>query len=533
MPERAAPSLGFRMALAFVVVAVAAVAALALVMVLATRSETGRLSEQGREQTTAQVAAELARAYRAAGSWPAADPAAALALARQADAVAVVRDGQRSIVGTDRPGAGMQRGAGHGATTLTRPIAVDGERVGTVELRFRGTLTAAQALLRDNLGRAVLLGSALAVMIALAGAALVTPRIVRPLRRLARAASRLQAGDLQARAADPSAPGELGELSRAFDRMAETLARQERSRHRLVSDLAHEIRTPITILQGNLEELIDAGEAATTERLASLHEEVLRLSRLVEQLDALARAQTPTAALDLTSVDLGALAAGQLDALSTQIAAKQLTVQPRLSSVTVRADRARLGQVLANLLANALKFTPDGGRIDVTVSEADGEAPRRGRGHGPGGAPERARACVRSLLARRGRCGRVWPGGRPRRGRRHRRGPRRPRRGHGQQRRRGALHRRPANRLKQQSMGDSGTAARPAGRPLPRPATPFHLRGAASSGQLGATGVLAEVGRDRPARGDHGRLRTDRLALTIRAAPERQRVDEQEQCHPS
>jgi two-component system sensor histidine kinase BaeS len=411
MPERAAPSLGVRIALASVVVAIAAVAALALVMVLATRSETGRLSEQGREQTTAQVAAELARAYRAAGSWPAADPAAALALARRADAVAVVRDGQRSIVATDRPGAGMQRGSGQGAMTLTRPIVVDGERVGTVELRFRGTPTAAQALLRDDLGRAVLLGSALAVRDRARGRRAGDAQDRATLRRLAGAASRLRAGDLQARAADPSAPGELSELSRAFDRMAETLARQERSRHRLVTDLAHEIRTPITILQGNLEELIDAGEAATTERLASLHEEVLRLGRLVEQLDALARAQTPTAALDLTSMDVGALAAGQLDALSTQIAAKQLTVRPRLSSVTVRADRARLGQVLANLLANAAEVHARRWAHRRHRGRCGRRSPRRGRGHGPGRAPERARARIRSLLAQRGGCGRVRAGG--------------------------------------------------------------------------------------------------------------------------
>lgn len=396
MTERRARSLGARLALAFVVVAVAAVSALALVMLLVTRSETGRLSADQRGQTAAQVARELARAYRVAGSWKLAELSSGLALARRADAVAIVRDAQGAIVTTGRRGAGASRGPRRGATTVTRPIDANGEQIGSVELHFRGSLTAAEGLLRGNLARAVLLGSVLAVAIALAGAALVTRRVVRPLRRLADAANRLQAGDLEARAADPSAPGELGELSRAFDRMAEVLDRQERSRRRLVADLAHEVRTPITILRGNLEELIDTGERATTERLASLHEEVLRLGLLVEQLDALARAEAPVTALDCGPVDLAALAAGQLEALGPQLAAKQLTVVPRLGPVTVSADRVRLGQVLANLLGNALKFTPEGGRIELVVAEADGEARVEVADTGPGIAPgDRARVLDR------------------------------------------------------------------------------------------------------------------------------------------
>jgi two-component system sensor histidine kinase BaeS len=153
---------------------------------------------------------------------------------------------------------------------------------------------------------------------------------------------------------------------------------------RLAGELAHELRTPVTILRGNLEELIDGDEQATPARLGSLHEEALRLGSLVEQLDALARAEAPVATLDREPVDLGRLAAAQLEALAPQLDAKRLTVARRLDPAIAKVDRARLGQVLANLLGNALKFTPEGGHIEVAVAQRDGEVRIEVADSGPG-----------------------------------------------------------------------------------------------------------------------------------------------------
>ena len=239
-------------------------------------------------------------------------------------------------------------------------------------------------MLRDKLFGAVLLGSALAVAIALLGAALVARTVTAPLHRVVAAARRLQAGDLGARAEAQDAPGELGELSRAFDGMAHTLERERSSRRRMISDLAHEVRTPIAILQGNLEELVDEVAQPTPKRLSSLHEEVLRLGALVEDLDALAHADVPVAVIDRAPVELGALTRAQIEALRPRLDAKALQLDERLAVATVAGDRTRLGQLVANLLSNAVKFTPAGGRIEVVIDASDGSVRLSVADSGPG-----------------------------------------------------------------------------------------------------------------------------------------------------
>ncbi len=381
-PERTG-SLRVRLALAFVVVGVTAVAVLAAVILLTTRNETSKLSATDRAATANDAAMALAVAYRRTGSWATADLAPAQVVARDADAVLSLRtaDGQTVIAG---PVRGRGNGHGSGPIVLTRAVKVDGQSVGVADVRFPARLSRAQSVLRDKLFGAVLLGSALAVAIALLVAAVVARTVTAPLHRVVAAARRLQAGDLGARAEAQDAPGELGELSRAFDGMAHTLERERSSRRRMISDLTHEVRTPIAILQGNLEELVDEVEQPTPKRLSSLHEEVLRLGALVEDLDALAHADVPVAVIDRAPVELTALTRAQIEALRPHLDAKALQLDARLAPATVVGDRTRLGQLVANLLSNAVKFTPAGGRIEVVTDASDGSARLSVADSGPG-----------------------------------------------------------------------------------------------------------------------------------------------------
>lgn len=381
---RVQTSLATRLAVAFVAVAVVAVATLAVVMLLTTRSETRRTSERDRAQAAQRAAGALARAYRVAGSWAGADTSEAVGLAAREGAVLVVRGATGAAVISPGRGPGAGRRTGAHRSVATAPVVVTGRRVGTVELRFPTALTAAEQRLRDKLAGAALIGSLVAVAIALLVAGLVWRRLALPLRRLTGAARRLRAGDLGARAEDAHAPGELGELAEAFDGMAAGLEDEEEARRRLVTDLSHEVRTPLTVLRGNLEALIDGVEQPTPERLGSLHEEVLRLESLVEQLDALRRAGVPMVTLHLAPLDLAEVAAAEVAALAPQFAAKDLRVSTTLTAGPVRGDRAKLGQVVSNLLSNALKFAPEHGHVEIAVRVGDDAVDLEVDDDGPG-----------------------------------------------------------------------------------------------------------------------------------------------------
>jgi His Kinase A (phospho-acceptor) domain len=153
-------------------------------------------------------------------------------------------------------------------------------------------------------------------------------------------------------------PGELGQVSAAFARMAGTLQREDELRRAVVADTAHELRTPLTILRGATEELLHGLAAPTVGKLTSLHDEVLRLERLVDDLSALAAAQSAALTLDLAPVDLAKVAAHAAAELQAQFEDAEVRLNVDASPAVVNADQARLTQIVTNLLTNAAKFTP-------------------------------------------------------------------------------------------------------------------------------------------------------------------------------
>ena len=192
---------------------------------------------------------------------------------------------------------------------------------------------------------------------------------------MARATGR---GDRTARAGDVRGPGELRDLAIAFDQMADSLARQETVRRNLVADVAHELRTPIAVLQASHEALLDGVAEPTPAQLTSLRDEVLRLARMVDGLQRLASAEAAALQLTLVPCDLAAIAAAAADSLAATFDAADISVERRLTEVQIMGDQGRLHEVIVNLLTNAVKFTPAGGRVMVETGP-DGEP-----GHAPG-----------------------------------------------------------------------------------------------------------------------------------------------------
>jgi signal transduction histidine kinase len=353
--------IALRLALAFVGVALTAVALLAGLSAAFVAADVSHLVSGQQQSLTRAVAVAAGSAWERNGTWRRADLSPVLDLSASVGADVEVRD----VVGRV---AGHSSGFNQLTSAPERQMTVyaHGHRVGQVIVRFTGTgLRGADETLRADLWRAIAGAAGLAALVALLVALGVSRRITSPVTRLIGAARATGSGDRTARAGDVRGPGELRDLAIAFDQMADSLARQETVRRNLVADVAHELRTPIAVLQASHEALLDGVAEPTPAQLTSLRDEVLRLARMVDGLQRLASAEA--AALQLTPVpcDLGAIAGAAADSLSATFDAADISVERRLTDVQIMGDQGRLHEVIVNLLTNAVKFTPAGGRVLV------------------------------------------------------------------------------------------------------------------------------------------------------------------------
>ena len=198
-------------------------------------------------------------------------------------------------------------------------------------------------------------------------------RVLRPLEELRDATQLVAAGTLTTRVAEPP-DEELRELARAFNRMTATLARTEELRIALVEDVAHELRTPLTSLRGYTEALADGVVAPTPATLRDLHEEIERLTRLVEELDRLARIEDPARVQARAEIDLGDVVRRALAIAAPELATRAITVRFEESAnvPTLMGDPDAIGQVVANLVQNAARYTTDGGEVTASVGAEAG-----------------------------------------------------------------------------------------------------------------------------------------------------------------
>jgi signal transduction histidine kinase len=193
--------------------------------------------------------------------------------------------------------------------------------------------------------------------------------IAKPVLQSTRAAHRISGGDFSTRITGKFAVRELHDLSRSVNDLAAALENGEEWQKRLTSDIAHELRTPLTSLQGNIEALIDGIWQPTKEHLESCHEEIVRLHKLVEDLNLLSILERNTLLLHKTNFDLADLLNAVTQQYLPQAHEKGIDLITDLGESPVYADYDRLMQVFVNLMSNAVKYT-DQGNITVTVKPA-------------------------------------------------------------------------------------------------------------------------------------------------------------------
>jgi signal transduction histidine kinase len=225
----------------------------------------------------------------------------------------------------------------------------------------------------QSVGGALTAAVAGAALASLALAVVLGRWLAAPLLRMRGAARRVAQGDLSARVS-PQGPEEIISLAESFNLMAERLEAHARERADFITNAAHELRTPLTNLQGYLEGLRDGVIPPSRESFASLHEEVDRLVRLARSLDALAEGELDQGPPRLEAVDVYGAVAASVDLAVPAFERGAIALEVHVpGGLRARANPDHLAQVLANLLQNAVRYTPTGGRVRVTAERRDGE----------------------------------------------------------------------------------------------------------------------------------------------------------------
>jgi signal transduction histidine kinase len=233
--------------------------------------------------------------------------------------------------------------------------------------------------------RTILVGA----LLGLAAGVLVSRWLVAPLRKLEQGAEAISEGRLEVRVPLQGSQ-EIQSAAKAFNQMAEELSNAETLRRNLLADVTHELRHPLHILQGNLQAILDGVYPLEMEEIASLSDQTHHLTALVNDLHELAQAEAHQLSLHKQETDLATLVNNLVEAFQPVAANKEIRLQAdlRVQPITRVVDADRIRQALANLVGNALRYTPQGGEVGVVLDCRDGVASIRVQDTGIGISPE-------------------------------------------------------------------------------------------------------------------------------------------------
>lgn len=385
--------LWFRLMAAFLLVALAGVVLVALLANQATTTGFHRFLTAEENAGWTELQAQLGDLYERTGGWSGAG-------ALLATAAGPGRGGggtQLTLV--DRDGrtvatAGPRRGRmARIMEPQSLPVTAGGETVAALLVISPGMGGRAGESFLAEVNRAIWLGGGAAVLLAIALGAWLARRLTRPLRELTEATQQMAAGKLQ-QTVTVHDEGEIGQLAAEFNRMAHNLTAAEDQRRQLLADVAHELRTPLSVLRGQLEAMLDGVFPLTAGNLAVAHEETLLLGRLVDDLRTLSLAEAGQLPLSVRAVDPGEAINQAAAAFAPLFEAENvaLVVEPGGQLPALWADGERLQQVLGNLLANALRYASPAGNgqpvIRLVAERAEGGVRFSVIDNGPGLSPE-------------------------------------------------------------------------------------------------------------------------------------------------
>jgi two-component system sensor histidine kinase BaeS len=396
-------SLRTRLTLSYVLVALLCVLLVSALANGVLESEFRRYVRQGQEKAARRVAELVGGMLRGDGSW---DTSGLESLGMNALEQGMIvklsdRDGRVVWDATEHNNGLCEQMITHMARNMASrypnwqggyteglyPVRGAGRDEGLVSIGYYGPffLNDADLSFITALNR-LLLWVTLAVLALAVGVGLLMARDISvPLARVVAATQRIAAGSLDVRITERTRVREIDGITSAVNELSRSLKEQEALRRRLTADVAHELRTPLAALQSHLEALIDGVWEPDARRLAGLHEETLRLNRLVRDLESLARQEGEALALDRRETDLVALVRGIVSNHEPQFRAKGVGIafHAGAGSVVASVDSDKMSQAVINLLSNALEFTPSGGSVEASVDAREIRISDTGIGIGP------------------------------------------------------------------------------------------------------------------------------------------------------
>jgi len=357
--------------LAFLLVILVAIGASSLFMSITLSSEVRQFDEAVDQMRFARTEFLLIRYYNEMTGWQGVQPL-------------VVQMGTlygRRVVLTDRDGIVVGDSAeellgqlyqteSSGKPLLRRLGPSVGVVIGTLYIISSPSDPTSAMGLITAINRFLLLGGILAIIVAVVVTIIISRRISNPVRALTFAARQLEAGDFSHRV-QVKDKGEIGELAMTFNSMSASLERAELLRKNMVADVAHELRTPVSHIQGELEAIGDGLITPDVRTFSSIYEEALLLSRLIDDLQELTLAEAGKLTLFRQETDVLQVVQNAVEAARTRATTKGIIMAVELPEKLPHCDidSQRIGQVIRNLLYNAITHTPKGGTITITANQ--------------------------------------------------------------------------------------------------------------------------------------------------------------------
>lgn len=254
------------------------------------------------------------------------------------------------------------------------PITSDSGDIGTVTIGYYGPYYFNDSDLEfiSTINRLLMGVGAFSLVLSFLVGSIMAKRLSSPISRVIDTAQMISKGYFNDRITEESSTIETAQLTETINNLAETLEHQEILRKRLTGDVAHELRTPLATLQSHMEAMIDGIWEADTERLKSCHEEIIRINRLVGDLEKLARYESENLILHKTNFDISKLISQIIKNFENEFVAKGIELDFEAKEEMIFADKDKISQVIVNLLSNAHKYTSSGGAVAIRIiSTAD------------------------------------------------------------------------------------------------------------------------------------------------------------------